>query len=272
MKPHHSWFILLSDNIFFQSSMYSKISQEWLSVHTSLLKKGTCDHRYNSLTWFWCWGSQWDSKQWQLNPEKYNYRQDQISFRQNQKSFPITLLSPRLLFLNHPSTRIRTSESGNTVPKSEHTKASFWLHFNVLNRTKPRRKRRDDVQKRTCDWYSMAFDVSFPFICRENSRRSGIPLFPTILRTQRFRLSCSSRMVGDKSGKLGLILCNNFPEAPEISAMISDHSSNYYVGHRRHSLAGCRPSNKSISAHESKTISLSTYDVTNFWSPLWLKH
>ena len=123
-----------------------------------------------------------------------------------------------------------------------------------------------------CDWYSMAFDISFPFICRENSRRSGIPLFPTILRTQRFRLSCSSRMVGDKSGKLGLILCNNFPEAPEISAMISDHSSNYYVGHKRHSLAGCQPSNKSISAYKSKSISLSTNDVTNFWSPLWLKH
>ena len=118
----------------------------------------------------------------------------------------------------------------------------------------------------------MAFDISFPFICRENSRRSGIPLFPTILRTQRFRLSCSSRMVGDKSGKLGLIRCNNFPEAAEISAMISDHSSNYYVGHRRHNLAGCQPSNKSISAYKSKWIALPTNDVTNFWSLLWHDH
>ena len=100
----------------------------------------------------------------------------------------------------------------------------------------------------------MAFDISFPFICRENSRRSGIPLFPNILRTQRFRLSRLSRMVGDKSGKLGLILSNNFPEAPQISAMISGHSSNYYVGHRRHSLADCQPSYKSISAYKSKSI------------------
>ena len=117
----------------------------------------------------------------------------------------------------------------------------------------------------------MAFDISFPFICRENSRRLGIPLFPTILRTQRFRLSRSSRMVGDKSGKLGMILSNNFPEAPQISAMISDHSWNYYVGYRGHSLAGCQPSNKRISAYKSKSIALSTTDVTNFWSLLWLR-
>ena len=117
----------------------------------------------------------------------------------------------------------------------------------------------------------MAFDISFPSICRENSRRSGIPLFPNILRTQRFRLSRSSRMVGDKSGKLGMILSNNFLEAPQISAMISDHSSNYYVGHRGHSLAGCQPSNKRISAYKSQSIPLSTNDVTNFWSLLWLR-
>lgn len=115
-----------------------------------------------------------------------------------------------------------------------------------------------------CEWYSRAFDISFPFICRENSRRSGIPLFPTILRTQRFRLSRSSRMVADKSGKLGLILSNNFPEAPQISAMIRDHSSNYYVGHRRHSLAVCQTPNKSISAYKSKSIALSSNDITNF--------
>ena len=154
--------------------MYRKISQEWLSIHTSLLKKGTCDHRYNSLTCSSClWKdheSQWDGKQWQLNPAKYNYRKDQISFRQNQKSFPVTLLSPRLLFLSHQARVLRTSDSGNTVPKSEHAKASVWLHFNVLNRTNPRRKRRDDVQKRTMMtwlwmilngvWHQLSFHLS----------------------------------------------------------------------------------------------------------------
>ena len=69
---------------------------------------------------------------------------DHISFRQNQKSFPVTLLSLRLLFLNHSNPSFKNKREWKHRTQVWTRKSFLWLHFNVLDRTNAHRKRKDD--------------------------------------------------------------------------------------------------------------------------------